>query len=383
MFRYSKLSLKLSSSIIILILFVEGVLLFVSYEKKCDQLLVMQEYEKSLYGKNLIYTNSFIDNYLQNYSLNIILLSLLISAIVSIGFFLIYHRFVGKYLTRISRLNNEKSPLKTKKAFKKIPDDEIGDVIKSRVDMLSRIETEIANNKKLLRILSHDLSNLLTISFGSVAALKKNLGTGDETSIKYLKKIEFSNLRQKELIEKVRSFDANKDKLDSAEIQKHSLTKLIEESLVVFEDRLESKEIRIELDDSFGDETHVYVDRVLFVNNVLNNILSNAIKFSENKSTIKIRIMQENEEVILEIKDQGIGIPDDMLQSLFVGGVNNSRPGVNGEAGTGFGMGLLKSTLDIFNCDIDVESRVKSEKASNHGTKITIKFIKDVIKEAA
>lgn len=383
MVKLSKLSFKLSASIIILILFVEGVLLFVSYAKKCDQLLEMQKYEKSLYGKNLIYNKSFIDNYLQNYSLNIVLLSLLISAIVSIGFYLIYHLFVGKYLTRIRKLNNEKSPLKTKKAFRKIPDDEIGDVIKSRINMLSRIETEIANNKKLLRILSHDLANLLTISFASVAALKRKLGAGDEVLLNYLNKIEFSNLRQKELVGKVRKIDANKDKLASAEIQKHSLTKLIEESLVVFEDRLESKDITIELKNSFGDEAHVYVDRVLFVNNVLNNILSNAIKFSENKATIKISILQENDAVILEIKDQGIGMPYDMLQSIFSGGVNISRPGVNGEEGTGFGMGLLKSTLDLFNCDIDVESREKSEKNSNHGTKITIKFIKDIINEAA
>lgn len=383
MVKLSKLSFKLSASIIMLILFVEGVLLFVSYAKKCDQLLEIQKYEKSLYGKNLIYNKSFIDNYLQNYSLNIALLSLLISAIVSIGFFLIYHLLVGTYLTRISKLNNEKSPLKTKKAFKKIPNDEIGDVIKSRINMLSRIETEFAINKKLLRILSHDLANLLTISFASVAALKRKLGAGDEVLLNYLNKIEFSNLRQKELIEKVRSFDANKDKLASAEIQKHSLTKLIEESLVVFEDRLESKDITIELKNSFGDEAHVYVDRVLFVNNVLNNILSNAIKFSENKATIKISILQENDAVILEIKDQGIGMPDDMLQSIFSGGVNISRPGVNGEEGTGFGIGLLKSTLDLFNCDIDVESREKSEKNSNHGTKITIKFIKDIINEAA
>lgn len=381
MFKHSKLSFKLSGSIIILILFVETALLFISYDKKCDQLLEMQQYEKSLYGKNLIYTKSFIDNYLQNYSFNIILLSLLISAIVSIGFILIYHRFVGKYLTKISKLNNEKSPFKTKKAFRKIPDDEIGDVIKSRVEMLTRIEIEIANNKKLLRVLSHDLANLLMINFGSISALKKLLVTEDEKVLKNLDRIQFASNRQKELIEKVKNFDASKDKLNAAEIKEYNLADLLNESLTVFEDRLNAKGINVRLENFSDKNSYIHVDRVLFLNNVLNNIISNAIKFSEDNSEILITVNEDDKGTILKIKDRGIGIPEDMLKNIFEGGVNNSRPGLNGEAGTGFGMGLLKSTLDIFNCTVEVKSHEKESNETEHGTEIIINFLNKIKKE--
>jgi len=383
MFKRSKLSFKLSASIIILILFVETALLFISYEKKCDQLLEMQQYEKSLYGKNLIYTKSFIDNYLQNYSFNIILLSLLISAIVSIGFILIYHRFVGKYLTKISKLNNEKSPFKIKKAFRKIPDDEIGDVIKSRIEMLTRIEIEISTNKKLLRILSHDLANLLMINYGSISALKKLLVTEDEKVIKNLDRIQFASDRQKELIEKVRNFDASKDKLNAAEIKEYNLADLLNESLTVFEDRLNAKGINVRLENFSDENSYIHVDRVLFSNNVLNNIISNAIKFSEDNSEILVIINEDDKGTTLKIRDRGIGIPEDMLKNIFDGGVDISRPGLNGEAGTGFGMGLLKSTLDIFNCIVEVKSHEKESNETEHGTEIIINFLNKIKKEAA
>lgn len=383
MFKRSKLSFKLSASIIILILFVETALLFISYEKKCDQLLEMQQYEKSLYGKNLIYTKSFIDNYLQNYSFNIILLSLLISAIVSIGFILIYHRFVGKYLTKISKLNNEKSPFKTKKAFRKIPDDEIGDVIKSRVEMLTRIEIEISTNKKLLRILSHDLANLLMINYGSISALKKLLVTEDEKVIKNLDRIQFASNRQKELIEKVRNFDASKDKLNAAEIKEYNLADLLNESLTVFEDQLNAKGINVRLENFSDENSYIHVDRVLFSNNVLNNIISNAIKFSEDNSEILVIINEDDKGTTLKIRDRGIGIPEDILKNIFDGGVDISRPGLNGEAGTGFGMGLLKSTLDIFNCIVEVKSHEKESNETEHGTEIIINFLNKIKKEAA
>jgi len=383
MFKRSKLSFKLSASIIILILFVETALLFISYEKKCDQLLEMQQYEKSLYGKNLIYTKSFIDNYLQNYSFNIILLSLLISAIVSIGFILIYHRFVGKYLTKISKLNNEKSPFKTKKAFRKIPDDEIGDVIKSRIEMLTRIEIEISTNKKLLRILSHDLANLLMINYGSISALKKLLVTEDEKVIKNLDRIQFASNRQKELIEKVRNFDASKDKLNAAEIKEYNLADLLNESLTVFEDQLNAKGINVRLENFSDENSYIHVDRVLFSNNVLNNIISNAIKFSEDNSEILVIINEDDKGTTLKIRDRGIGIPEDILKNIFDGGVDISRPGLNGEAGTGFGMGLLKSTLDIFNCIVEVKSHEKESNETEHGTEIIINFLNKIKKEAA
>lgn len=175
MFKYSKLSVKLGFFIILMILLVEVVLLFISYEKKCDQLIEMQKYEKSLYGENLIYNEVFIERYLDKYSKNILLLSLFISLIVSIGFIVIYQQMVGRYLSKISSLNKELSPLKNQNAFKNIPKDEMGDLIRSRIEMLSRIDRELKINKNLLRILSHDLSNLLMISFSGVYYLQKNL----------------------------------------------------------------------------------------------------------------------------------------------------------------------------------------------------------------
>lgn len=384
MFKNSKLSFKLSSSIIILILFVETALLVISYEKKCEKLIGMQKYEKALYGKNLIYTQTYIDHDLNAYAKNIIFLSLPLSALVSIGFILIYHQFVGKYLAKISRLNNEKSPLKTKEAFRKIPKDEIGELILSRVKMLARLEKEMGAKKKLLRILSHDLSNLLMISVGNISILKKMLNKEDSKIQKYLNKIEFAGKRQKELIDSVREIDANNDRLDSSSIKLYDLYEMVSESILIFEERLIGKNIEIKWESNKSDKLSVYVDRVLFINNIFNNLLSNAIKFSSRNSQIFFNAYtNDNEEVILQISDRGVGIPKEMLDNLFEGGVSISREGVDGEKGTGFGMGLVKDTLEKFSCKIYVESKEKIANSKDHGTKITIKFNKNTQNKVA
>lgn len=217
------------------------------------------------------------------------------------------------------------------------------------------------------------------INIGSTAALKKRLKNGDEKVIKLLDKIQFSTNRQKELIEKVRIIDASKDKLDTAAIKEYGLIDLLDESLMVFDDRLHAKGIGILLKNPLDKHPFIKVDRVLFSNNVLNNILSNAIKFSEDNSEITISINEDDKGTTLKIKDSGIGIPKKMLENIFDGGVNNSRPGLNGEAGTGFGMGLLKSTLDLFNSEISIESHERASNNTAHGTEIIINFPKKLL----
>lgn len=188
-----------------------------------------------------------------------------------------------------------------------------------------------------------------------------------------------ANQRQKELIDKVRKFDAMKDKLTNPKAQKCNLLEIVHESLAIFEDRLEAKNIKVEINNICDENVDISFDRALFVNNVLNNIFSNAIKFSEHNTLISVSVFQKNNIIFLKIIDQGIGIPSDILSELFDGGVNNSRSGIDDEAGTGFGMGLIKETLDKFNCDIEVKSIEKSSSSKNHGTEITIKFPKEII----
>lgn len=93
---------------------------------------------------------------------------------------------------------------------------------------------------------------------------------------------------------------------------------------------------------------------------IVRNILSNAVKFTHPKTGL-IEIHAENLEgkVRLEIKDNGVGMPQETAEKLFYGNVNSSD-GTLHEKGFGIGMQLVKTFADLLQVTIDVQSEVGS-----------------------
>src|SRR5690606_31651961 len=92
------------------------------------------------------------------------------------------------------------------------------------------------------------------------------------------------------------------------------------------------------------------------------NIISNAIKFSPNGSHLNITVYPVSKNIVkLEFKDNGIGIPDSILTGLFNLKKKTSRSGTNGESGTGFGMHIMKSFVEMYGGSVKVESKVSND----------------------
>ena len=72
--------------------------------------------------------------------------------------------------------------------------------------------------------------------------------------------------------------------------------------------------------------------------------------------------------------DDGIGIPDSILTKLFDDEAKTSRPGTGGEPGTGFGMPIVKSYMDLYEGQIEVLSKVKTEDNGESGTTFNLLF---------
>ncbi len=109
-----------------------------------------------------------------------------------------------------------------------------------------------------------------------------------------------------------------------------------------------------------------------FINSVILNILTNAIKFSPGGSTVNIFGEKSGSSILLRVCDRGIGMPENILQKIFSLGHATSRPGTDKEEGTGFGMPLVKKFIDIYGGSIVVESVEGSRDQDNSGTTVTI-----------
>jgi len=91
---------------------------------------------------------------------------------------------------------------------------------------------------------------------------------------------------------------------------------------------------------------------------VLDNLIGNALKFSKEKSKIEVFISKRNQNIIIEIKDRGLGIPKDMLPIIFTPFSKAGRTGLKGEQSTGLGLSIVKQIIEKHNGKIEVESEV-------------------------
>ncbi|MDQ7029451.1 MAG: HAMP domain-containing sensor histidine kinase [Ardenticatenia bacterium] len=98
----------------------------------------------------------------------------------------------------------------------------------------------------------------------------------------------------------------------------------------------------------------IYADRVR-LNQVLTNLISNAYKFTE-EGTITLRIYQSDDHICFEVRDTGVGIPPEAIESIFERFQQAHQAG--GREGAGLGLPIVKHLVELHGGTIDVHSEV-------------------------
>ena len=108
---------------------------------------------------------------------------------------------------------------------------------------------------------------------------------------------------------------------------------------------------------------------------VLNNLISNSIKFSHPGSSIDITVTEEAGDLThIAVRDYGVGMNEELLAKIFDTGEPTSHVGTAGEKGTGFGMPVVKSYMKLYGGDIKIKSWPETQYPENCGTEITLVF---------
>lgn len=225
----------------------------------------------------------------------------------------------------------------------------------------------------LFRVLFHDLANPLgRIAIGLTIA-KKNLPQGESNrGIDIAKQASDSMMEITQNIRKMYAVSKGKANVD---LSLTPLNKAVEYIMEVYAPELEKKQIKVIYHFEKNEGLHLLVEPVSFNNQVLGNIVSNAIKFSPNNSEIILNAYPAGPRTyVVEVKDNGIGMPQVLIGQLFDLNKKTSRPGTNGESGTGFGMHITKSFVEMYGGEIHIES-TESRPDIHSGTtiKLTLK----------
>jgi signal transduction histidine kinase len=232
----------------------------------------------------------------------------------------------------------------------------------------------------LVRILCHDLANSVGSILNCSELMQREFSKpamNQHTVQRVMAIIERAGLKQKALIDNVRHKVALQTGKKSLALQPVELISCLREAISSSQQLLQKKRLKINLSLSAQEPVWVRAEPVSLATNVIENLLSNAIKFSYEGAAIDIMVTDEApDEVALEIRDYGIGMPAEMLSNLFVPDFVSSRLGTQGEKGTGFGMLIVEEIIHQYGAQISVTSSSVEEHPEDHGTCIKIIFQK-------
>lgn len=225
----------------------------------------------------------------------------------------------------------------------------------------------------LFRVLFHDLANPLgRIAIGLSIAKKQLPDAENNRGLEIAKSASDSMIEITQNIRKMYAVSKGKANVD---LSLTPLNSAVEYITKLYSTELEKKRIKIEYNYEKNAGLNLLVEPVSFNNQVLGNIISNAIKFSPENSEIFLTVYPVTQDTYkLEVKDNGMGIPKILIGHLFDINKKTTRPGTAGEMGTGFGMHIMKSFVEMYGGELIVESNEsKGEAPSGTTVKLILK----------
>ena len=270
----------------------------------------------------------------------------------------IYDKRIIDFMTNIPALNNMEltvtEPVEKVLKFKKAPIIQevsypMGTVIVvSDVTEVKKLEVM---RSQFVANVSHELKTPLTSIKGFTETLK--FVKDEEKREKFLSIIEDEADRLTGLINDILSLSKIENS-SGMKREKFEVESIILNAIRMVENQAKNNNIEIITDLRYKE--YIEGDRDKFYQIIL-NLIENAVKYSGNNTTVNVRIYKENNECILEVEDNGIGIPAEDLPRIFERfyRVDKAR-GSTGINGTGLGLSIVKHLVKMFDGDIEVNS---------------------------
>ncbi|MEH2957753.1 HAMP domain-containing sensor histidine kinase [Candidatus Merdisoma sp. JLR.KK006] len=274
--------------------------------------------------------------------LNITYLTVLLVFLLSLLVLAVFTFTVYRPLMKITEAARQYAQGNFKYALEIYEEDEIGQL----ADTLNYMSHELGEmdeyQKKFVANISHDFRSPLTSIKGYVEAMLD--GTiPPEMQEKYLNIVLMETERLNKLttgLLALNSFDTKRNRLD---ITSFDINGVIKNTVSSFEGQCRDRRITIEL---LFDAKQQYVSADMGkIQQVMYNLLDNAIKFSPNDSVITIETTLRHEKVFISVKDEGIGIPKDSMKKIWERFYKTDASRGRDKRGTGLGLSIVKEIV--------------------------------------
>ena len=210
---------------------------------------------------------------------------------------------------------------------------------------------------KFFSIIAHDLRSPFYGLMGLTDILKSEYGDlpPDETKA-YLDELYSSTSNLYTLIENLLEWSRIQSGSMTFQPEEIDFKELMEEVISVLNQTAQLKSISIK--NHINNCLMIHGDRAM-IRSLMQNLISNAIKFTHEAGSINISCSKiNNEKIEVKVKDTGVGISKDKISKLFRIDENTSSPGTNKEKGTGLGLLLCSEIVEMHGSTINVSSEI-------------------------
>ncbi len=210
-------------------------------------------------------------------------------------------------------------------------------------------KTEILKTEFISNV-SHEIKTPISVIQNYATALKQQ-DLGEETKQKYLKTIVSTSQKMANLVSNMLRLNKLENQTIIAEEQNVNIGEVLRENILQYEELIDSKKINLVCD---IDDIYLTTDSSL-LEIIFNNLISNAIKFTNLNGEINITLKNINNNVVVSVKDNGIGMSSSVgshiFEKFYQGDTSHSSQG------NGLGLALVKKVIDILGGEITVESQ--------------------------
>lgn len=224
---------------------------------------------------------------------------------------------------------------------------------KNKIEVQSNELRKVIDDKDtLIRIIAHDLKSPLGNITSLTNFLKKEVSGEDQ--IKYIDLIDQSANKSQDLVLKILSGEESKKDVYDIQMERLDINELLNNSIDLVSESAAIKSIQL-IRSKLDKKCFSLIDPTYF-SLIIENILSNAIKFSPPKGKIFIGLNKMSKKTLITIKDNGPGFNEDDKRKMFGKFERLSAKPTAGEHSTGLGLSLVKKYVELLGGQVWCES---------------------------
>jgi len=257
------------------------------------------------------------------------------------------------------RLNRESDPLIIDIYAASLSDDQglpIGAVLVlhdiTEIKKLERVRTDFVANA------SHELKTPITAIRGLTETILDDEEVDKETVIHFTNRVHAQSLRLSQLVGDLLTISRLENSPNEKDFDKINFIDLVRQSVKAAQTSAEEKghTLVTELPDT---ELSLYADRQN-MSQLIDNLIDNAIKYTEEPGTITVRLKKEGSWALLEVQDTGLGVSPQYQQRVFERFYRVDKARSQSLGGTGLGLSIVKNIAEKHGGSVSVESQLGS-----------------------